>query len=168
MERQPASAKKIGIIEDDQGISTTLQLLLEDEGYTTFHLPHNKIQDEATFQRFIRRHRPPLVLFDIPYPYDINWELYQKLIHSKGNSRRTFLPMGAFDSSFEKQLQNSGQQFLAKPFDIDEFTQLIQDTYPHPRTRRSGGVSFSVPAQQNLLIPTRAEAHGTPVLRRIP
>ncbi len=168
MERQQASMKKIGIIEDDQGIATTLQIVLEDEGYTPFHISHKKIQDEREFRRFIERHRPPLVLVDIPYPYETNWELYQKLKASKGNSRRKFLPMGTFNASFIQQLDNTLQSFLSKPFDIDELVQRIHDNYPTPRERRRRAASYSVPPQQNLLLPVMSDVYAQPALRRTP
>ena len=138
MESTPTSMGKIGIIERDNELAETLQLALEIEGYQIVQLVQQQRLDEQTFSRFIRRHRPPLVLFDIPYPYDDNWELYQQLIQTKGNSRRRFLPMGSFPPPFEDRLRAMEQPFIPKPFELDYLFDTIEANYPRRKVKQAG------------------------------
>lgn len=116
--------KKILIVEDEYDIGSTMELALEMEGYevrltSNGHEARDVLNSEAL---------PALIICDIMMPLMDGYEFTRQL---RAESRYQHIPLilsSAAQLHTTKLPENSYQGFLRKPFDLDEFTEMVKLT----------------------------------------
>lgn len=117
------SMRKIFVVEDDPGIRETLEILLTDEGFL--------VQSFGAVAEFNRRDKtilPDLFLFDVMLPDGSGTDLCRKI---KGNEDSMNVPviiMSAHAELKDISYECLPNDFIPKPFDIDDLLLRIDET----------------------------------------
>ena len=134
-ENQPAK-KKILIVEDEPGLVTYLETLLQDNGYETV----SAVDGQTAFEK-LKSERPDLVTLDISIPQKSGVRFYRDL---KGDPKLANVPVivvtavtgyGGDPEEFRKFISTRKQfpppeGFIAKPIDREELLNLIKALLP--------------------------------------
>lgn len=111
---------KIMIVEDDRVISSEIKKHLEQWGYDVFSVTdfRNVITDFVSFS-------PQLVLMDISLPF-FNGYRWCSEIRKLSNVPVVFISSSSDNMNIVMAVNMGGDDFIAKPFDIDVLTAKIQ------------------------------------------
>lgn len=134
-ENEPTK-KKILIVEDEPGLVTYLETLLQDNGYETA----SAADGQTAFEK-VRSERPDLVTLDISIPQKSGVRFYRDL---KEDSQLANIPVivvtavtgyGGDPEEFRKFISTRKQMpppegFIAKPVDREELLNLIKKVLP--------------------------------------
>ncbi|MBI3486134.1 response regulator [Candidatus Daviesbacteria bacterium] len=110
--------KSILVIDDDNGIVTALKFILEDVGYTAVVMDNLKLLNSVDLKDI------NLVLVDLLLS-GIDGKLVVKKIKEK-NKTLPIIMLSAHPSAKEQAMQAGVDDFLAKPFNIDELLALVK------------------------------------------
>ena len=134
-DNQPGK-KKILIVEDEPGLVTYLETLLQDNGYETV----SAVDGQTAFEK-LKSERPDLVTLDISIPQKSGIRFYRDL---KEDPQLAGTPVivvtavtgyGADPDEFRKFISTRKQVpppegFIAKPVDREELLNLIKGLLP--------------------------------------
>lgn len=113
------ACKTILLVEDDDDIRSTLQEVLELEGYSVVPAAHG----QEAFDRLDEIERPCLILLDLMMPVMNGWEfLEQQKKHAKFSS----IPVLVVSAAGEKARTAPAQGFVKKPIEVDGLLELIK------------------------------------------
>lgn len=113
-------AKYILVVEDDDGIRDVIGMLLEDEQYEV-HLCENA----ECFRDKIFSVRPDVVILDVMLPDANGIDLCCEVKNHYSTGHIPILMMSAHSSLNEIREKCEADDFIAKPFDIDDFTERV-------------------------------------------
>ncbi|MBI2590453.1 MAG: response regulator [Candidatus Blackburnbacteria bacterium] len=114
------SIKKVLLVDDDEGIQEAIKALLEHEG---FQILIAATEREAV--KLIKHKSPEIILMDFLLGSSNGASVAQKL---KGNKKTQHIPIIIMSAHHEAKLSAEkcgADDFLAKPFDIDELLEKI-------------------------------------------
>lgn len=111
---------KILIVDDDEKVTTLLKRFLTSEGYdvATINQSSKTIQTAASFL-------PDLFILDIMMPPPDGFTLCRMLREDPTFARVPILIITALDNSNSKATAFGANDYLAKPFNLDELTARI-------------------------------------------
>lgn len=112
---------KILLLEDDLLFGETIVDLLEDEGYTVEHFANGQDALDATF-----REKFDLYLLDINVPLINGLSLLKELREAEDTTPTIFLTSRKDKESLEEGFLNGGDDYITKPFDMDEMLLRIK------------------------------------------
>lgn len=115
-------SRKICILEDDAGIREVVTLLLEGEDYEVF-----AFSDVSSFMARQMLTEPDLYLLDIRLPDGNGLEVCQLLKSAEQSSHVPVIMMSAHENVDQIKKSCDAEDFIAKPFDIDEFLARINN-----------------------------------------
>ncbi|OGF45295.1 MAG: hypothetical protein A2231_11230 [Candidatus Firestonebacteria bacterium RIFOXYA2_FULL_40_8] len=119
---QRGNGERILIVEDEQGIRDLLQTLLTDNGYTVYPAAN---ASEA-LELFIReKNNFDVVLSDIILPDRNGLELVKGLLSFKPGLKVIFTSGYMSEKNQEEIIQNSGYEFIQKPYKLDDLFLII-------------------------------------------
>jgi CheY-like chemotaxis protein len=117
--------KKILIADDDPAIVDALSMLLEDEGYAIA-----SSSDGETINK-ICEVMPDLILLDIWMSGEDGREIARHL-KNQSNTKEIPIVMISASKDIDKSARDSGaDDFLAKPFEIDELLTVVRKYIAH-------------------------------------
>jgi CheY-like chemotaxis protein len=117
------SSRSVLVVDDDQDNRALLTMILEDDSY-----PVLQASSGGDALKLICQQRINLVILDLVLP-DIKGELVARRIKREHPT----LGIVAISASPERQLQARTSQvdaFLAKPFDLDDFLEVVHRLAP--------------------------------------
>ncbi len=113
--------KKILIAEDDRAIVEVVTIILENEGYEVFTADQRK-----TIHDIILHNNPHLILLDI-WLFGEDGGQLAKEIKSKEATKDIPLILMSANNETEKITKEVGaDDFLLKPFDIDDLLRIVR------------------------------------------
>jgi DNA-binding response OmpR family regulator len=112
---------KILLLEDDLLFGETIVDLLEEEGYEVSHYPNGQDALDATFEN-----KFDLYLLDINVPLINGLSLLQELRTAQDMTPAIFLTSRKDKESLEEGFVNGGDDYITKPFDMDEMLLRIK------------------------------------------
>ena len=112
---------KILLLEDDLLFGETIVDLLEDEGYAVEHFANGQDALDATF-----REKFDLYLLDINVPLINGLSLLKELREAEDTTPTIFLTSRKDKESLEEGFLNGGDDYITKPFDMDEMLLRIK------------------------------------------
>ena len=112
---------KILLLEDDLLFGETIVDLLGDEGYTVEHFANGQDALDATF-----REKFDLYLLDINVPLINGLSLLKELREAEDTTPTIFLTSRKDKESLEEGFLNGGDDYITKPFDMDEMLLRIK------------------------------------------
>lgn len=110
------TTKKILVVDDDAGISEMLKTLLEFSGYQVA-----VTQSAAQTQSQVENDNVDLVVLDMLISGVDGTEVCADLRQNKKTSKVPILMMSAHQEAGEKCLEAGADDFIAKPFEMEDF-----------------------------------------------
>lgn len=114
-------SKKVLIAEDDKAILEVVKIILQDGGYEVI-----AIEDGEQVLPAIQQHQPHIVLLDIWMAGSDGGEIAKNV---KKNEKTKHIPIVMVSANNETEViakQVGANDFLQKPFNIDDLLQVIQ------------------------------------------
>lgn len=108
------------VVDDDSDLTSALQLILEEEGFTVNVYP--RLND---LHLALKEIIPDLLILDYWLPDGKSTEMIPILRQSADISKVPIVMISAKDTVREEALKNGVTSFLAKPFSIDQLLQTI-------------------------------------------
>jgi two-component system phosphate regulon response regulator PhoB len=115
-------AKRIHIVEDDEDIRYIVCYILTEIGYAVTLadcIADFKAQQQQDF-------RPDLILLDVMLPDGNGLELCLELKNSPATRDIPVIIMSAHATEAQVLRKVNADEFIGKPFDLDELTELIK------------------------------------------
>jgi DNA-binding response OmpR family regulator len=112
--------KKIFIADDDPGILEAFRMMLEDEGYIVLAHTHGNIVDEVLMDP------PDLLLLDIWMSGQDGREVAKAMREDERTKSIPIIMISAHSDTAKIAKSVGADDFLNKPFDIDEFLTTIE------------------------------------------
>lgn len=117
--------KKVWILDDDSGILEVTTIVLEEEGYNT-----TSIQNEQELRDNLKKDQPHILLLDILMSGADGREIAQSLKKNEKTAPIRIIIMSA-DSQIElKAKEAKADDFLCKPFNIDDLIKKVEKWLP--------------------------------------
>lgn len=112
---------KIVIVDDDEKVTTLLGRFLTANGYqvTTLNDSSKAVQTTGTV-------KPDLIILDIMMPYPDGFTLCRMLRDDPKFSKTPILIITALDNSNSKATTFGANDYLAKPFNLDELAFKVE------------------------------------------
>lgn len=113
--------RKIFLVEDDDAIREVLEIFLTSENYI--------VESFSTVKEFQRRNLndlPDLYLFDVMLPDGSGIELCEEIKSNEQNDGIPVVIMSAHAHLYQLKHLCDPDDFIAKPFDIDNLLNRIQ------------------------------------------
>ncbi|HEU4784955.1 MAG TPA: response regulator [Ktedonobacterales bacterium] len=109
------------VVDDDEGLLETLHDLLEMEGYSVV-LAHNGREALEKLESL----RPAVILLDLRMPR-MDGATFAREVHQRGNLQSLYIiVMTANLDAHKTAVAIGANDFLAKPFDVDELLGKIE------------------------------------------
>ena len=109
------------VVDDDEGLLETLHDLLEMEGYSVV-LAHNGVEALDKLETL----KPAVILLDLRMPR-MGGATFAREVHQRGNLRSLYIIVMTANLDAHKTAAAIGaNDFLAKPFDVDELLEKIE------------------------------------------
>lgn len=112
-------AQPILVVEDDEGILSTLELVLVEEGYRVV-----TAADGAAALDIVERQKPALILLDMKMPVMDGWA-FARAYRDKPEPRAPVLVVTAARDAAQRAKEVGADGYLPKPFDIDDLIELV-------------------------------------------
>ena len=121
---------KILIVEDDIDILESLEALLSAEGYNTL----STLKGEETY-KLIKSHKPDLLIVDLLLSGRDGAQITSDLRNNPSTKNLPIIIISAHPTAKEKAVNAGANDFIAKPFDTDQFLEVIERNLKnHPNT----------------------------------
>jgi len=123
--------KIIHIVEDDEDIRYIISYILTDMGYEV------KLSETvADFHAQMKVSEPDLILLDVMLPDGNGLELCLELKQETETSHIPVIIMSAHATEYEVLRRSCAEDFIAKPFDLDDLLVLIAKHLPIENKRK--------------------------------
>lgn len=113
--------RKIFLVEDDDSIREVLEIFLRSENYTV-----HSFANVSEFQKRKKDEIPDLYLFDVMLPDGSGIDLCKEIKNNNINEGIPVIIMSAHAQLTQIKDACEPDDFIAKPFDIDQLLQQIQ------------------------------------------
>lgn len=135
--------KHILVVEDEPHIAKTIKFNLEHEGYRV-----STMADGPTAVKFVDEHAADidLILLDIMLPGMSGYAVCESLRHSGYDMPVLILSARTLSEDRTKGFDVGANQYLSKPFELDELISRVRNLLTHYPRRDGGGLP--APAQQ--------------------
>lgn len=119
MEAGVAEARRILIVDDDEGIRDLVTIALDAEGYEVM-----SARDGAVALHLLATSRPAAILLDMRMPTMNGWEFARAYAQRPG-PRAPLIIMSAARDAAAHAAEVDADAFLAKPFDLTDLYACI-------------------------------------------
>jgi two-component system phosphate regulon response regulator PhoB len=123
--------KIIQIVEDDNDIRFILELMLTEHGYVL-----ETFENIEAFNDRLHKDDVSLIILDVRLPDGSGIEVCKRLKSSKSTSEIPVLMMSAHANGESIILEGDPDYFIAKPFDIDEYVEKVNELAKLPTIQR--------------------------------
>ena len=113
-------AKKILIVDDEPDIVVALAAMLQDAGYLV-----STPRDDEQLESVLAREQPQLILLDMLLSDRDGREIVRQLKGQTATRDVPILMLSAYPAAAREALAAGADDFLAKPFDLDELLQKV-------------------------------------------
>lgn len=118
-------SKNILVIDDDLAILEVLKIILEDSGYAV-----TSISSGSDIQRKVNEKKPDLILLDIWISGHDGRDIAHTLKNNKSSSNIPIIVMSAHNETKRIAHEAGVDDFLAKPFDMNDLIAIVKK-YTH-------------------------------------
>ena len=112
--------KSVFVLEDNPDLRELFTILLEEESYEV-----SSFEDVASFNKVICASLPDIFLLDVMLPDGNGADICHELKSSLRTSHIPIILMSANTSIAEIQHNCQAEDFIAKPFDINDFIKKV-------------------------------------------
>lgn len=125
VERDAHPVQPILVVDDDDTIATIIESFLTEEGYPVVVARNGK---EALARA--EESPPSVILLDMKMPVMDGWTFAANYRQQAGPHAPIVVMTAAHDSR-QRAREIAADDFLAKPFDLDDLLSLVDRYYPH-------------------------------------
>jgi PAS domain S-box-containing protein len=142
--RNRANAERILVVEDEPTVAQLIADVLTEEGYRV-----DKLLDSREALERVRSHSYDLVVCDLKMPHVDGRAFYRSLTNTNNplQYRLVFVTGDTLSPHTLEFLESSGLPYLAKPFLVEELTQVVQQAiaraHAEPSIATNGGNSWA-------------------------
>jgi DNA-binding response OmpR family regulator len=119
--------KIIQIVEDDKDIRFILEFMLSEHGYII-----ETFEDIEAFNNRLHKAGVSLIILDVRLPDGSGIEVCKRLKSSNSTSEIPVLMMSAHANGESVLLAGNADYFIAKPFNIDEYLEKVNELAKPP------------------------------------
>jgi two-component system phosphate regulon response regulator PhoB len=119
--------KIIQIVEDDKDIRFILEFILSEHGYII-----ETFEDIEAFNNRLHKAGVSLIILDVMLPDGSGIEVCKRLKSSNSTSEIPVLMMSAHANGESVLLAGNADYFIAKPFNIDEYLEKVNELAKPP------------------------------------
>lgn len=116
-----SAKKKILLVDDDESILDSVELVLEESGYKIETTP----KGSETYQK-VQNFKPDLILLDVLMSGVDGREICKTLKSDESTKQIPLIMISAHPSASKSSLKCGANDFLAKPFDTQDLLKIIQ------------------------------------------
>ena len=113
-------SRPVLVIDDDDSIRELVQMALRDEGYDVLTAQHG-----GAALSLLGHENPGLILLDMRMPVMDGWE-FARLYRERPGPHVPIVVITAAHEVAERAAQVAADDFLAKPFDIDDLVHMVE------------------------------------------
>ena len=115
--------KQILLVEDEEMLVNVLASVLEDEGFTV-----RKSTSAEEALEMLPAFRPDLIISDIKLDTIDGFTMLENIRSTKRDSTVPFICLTALDDRISQQRahQLGAAAYMTKPFDLDDFVELVK------------------------------------------
>ncbi|WP_407560685.1 response regulator transcription factor [Streptomyces sp. 184] len=129
-----SAAESVLVVEDDPGIADILQITLRFHGFAVHAAPTARRALELA-----RAHAPDLVLLDVMLPDGSGWQVCRELRAYGDEPAVIFLTARDAPSDVLAGLALGGDDYITKPFNVDEVVARVRAVLRRTRGRAPAG-----------------------------
>ena len=118
-----AKARPVLVVEDDPALGRVIELVLRDAGYRVVAATDGREALERVTESL-----PGVVLLDMKMPVMDGWEFAGELRARYGHTVPIIMVTAAWNSQQRAQ-EIGADDYLDKPFDIDELVKVVERHY---------------------------------------
>src|SRR2546430_2317625 len=116
--------KQVMIIEDDPAIRTVMGIVLEDAGYRV-----TMARDGRDALKLLEHEAPGLILLDARMPV-MDGREFSRQLHARWHHKVPIITVTADTHPAELAADLEADDYLEKPFDIDELVDMVRGHFP--------------------------------------
>jgi DNA-binding response OmpR family regulator len=113
-------AKKILVVDDDEGITEVIQLVLESEGH------HVITSIDGNFLALTEQQMLDLILLDVLLPGKSGQEICQRLKSDPDTAHIPVIMLSAHTDTGDLARKSGADDFLEKPFDVEHLIAMVE------------------------------------------
>lgn len=117
-----SKSKTILLVDDNLDILEAVQYLLEDAGHTVIPVENGEYLDTLN-----KENLPDLILLDMLLSGKDGGEIAYKLKHNNVTKHVPIIMVSAHPSAKEAAKKSGADDFIAKPFDIEQLLSMIKE-----------------------------------------
>jgi UDP-3-O-acyl N-acetylglucosamine deacetylase len=136
------------IVDDEEGILTTMSQILGDEGYRTLSTPSG-----AEALELYREHRPEVVFLDIWLPDKDGLEVLQSLLEMDRGAMVVMMSGHGTSATAVKSIKMGAQDYLEKPLSYDQTMAAVREALRIRKTRERDGEAGVLEASRQRVEP---------------
>lgn len=128
----------IAVINSTSDITEILRVALEQSGFLVVTALTPEVRDgHVDIDRFLREHRPRVVVYDVSPPYDANFRMFEHVAAMPSARDSQFV----LTSTNPKHVEHMGglhqrvYEIIGKPFDIAEIVGAVREASRARATR---------------------------------
>ena len=118
----------VAVINSNADTVEMLRLALQGHGFesVTAHIDEIK-RGALDFARFLERHDPRAIIYDIPPPYEQNWTFLNLLRTSEAMRGRALIVTTTHKANLERLVgPTEAIEIVGKPYDLDQVVTAVQ------------------------------------------
>jgi len=135
------------IVDDEQGILTTMSQVLEDEGFRTLTTTSG-----AEALELVGQHRPDVIFLDIWMPDMDGLEALQAILEKDADALVVMMSGHGTSSTAVKSIKMGAQDYLEKPLSYDRTVAAVRDALKSRTEGTAGGVGGVLEAGRHLSV----------------
>lgn len=118
-------SNKIVVVDDDQGILEVIKIVLEDKGYEVLTLA-----DSQKVQKMVVDYLPAVILIDL-WMSGIDGHVITRELKSREETKNIpVIAISALNDGGRIAKEAGAEDFLAKPFNIDDLVVMVEKYIP--------------------------------------
>lgn len=135
----PETAKKdrVAIFNSRPDFIEALRVALEEGGFSTNTAHLADIQDGTLdLLAFVDRHKPELIVYDLPRPYERHWNFLKLLKETDSLKKATWVLTTTDKGALEAAVGASGvvQIIFGEPYGVPDVVEAVRKVFPkHPK-----------------------------------
>jgi CheY-like chemotaxis protein len=126
----------VAVLKANDDVVELLRIVFEQRGFAVVSTHVESVKrGEVDLASFVRQHRPAVVVYDIPPPYDRQWTFMNQLASMPGLTDIPFVVTTTNEKRL-REIAGTDEQVLEivdKPYDLDQIVQAVEAAIPGKR-----------------------------------
>jgi CheY-like chemotaxis protein len=117
----------VAVLNANDDVVELLRLVIQQAGHlvVTAHVPDIK-RGHLDLAEFVRRHDPAVIVYDVPVPYEQNWNFLKLVRDTPAMRGREFVLTTTHKANLERLVgPTEALEILGKPFDLNQVVEAV-------------------------------------------